>query len=83
MSENGTDELNEKLRYAQNLITILQTMLNERTAQAIQLEARIKCLTEDLEKSKFILHLSLISKVLLSPDGISFHCSHISSEDFM
>ena len=52
MSGNGTDELNEKLRYAQNLITILQTMLNERTAQAIQLEARIKCLTEDLEKSK-------------------------------
>ena len=29
MSGNGTDELNEKLRYAQNLITILQTMLNE------------------------------------------------------
>ena len=52
MSEIGIDELNEKLRYAQNLITILQTMLNERTAQAIQLEARIKCLTEDLEKFK-------------------------------
>ena len=47
MAENDTKE---QLRYAQQIITTLQNMVNERTAQAVQLEAKVKCLLEDIEQ---------------------------------
>ena len=47
MEKNVFDE---KLKYAQSLINILQTRLNESTAQNVQLEATVATLKEKLEK---------------------------------
>ena len=46
------DEFDEKIKYAQNIINILQTRLNEAIAQNVQLEATVTQLKEKLEKSK-------------------------------
>ena len=46
------DEFDEKIKYAQNIINILQTRLNEATAQNVQLEATIIKLKEELEQTK-------------------------------
>ena len=44
------DEFDEKIQYAQNIITILQTRLNDSTAVNVQLEATIKQMKEKYEK---------------------------------
>ena len=46
------DEFDEKIKYAQNIINILQTRLNEAIAQNVQLEATIIKLKEELEQTK-------------------------------
>ena len=46
------DEFDEKIKYAQNIINILQTRLNESVAQNVQLEATVTQLKEKLEKPK-------------------------------
>ena len=46
------DEFDEKIKYAQNIINILQTRLNESVAQNVQLEATIIKLKEELEQPK-------------------------------
>jgi len=46
------DEFDEKIKYAQNIITILQTRLNESVAQNVQLEATVAVLKEQLEQPK-------------------------------
>ena len=46
------DEFDEKIKYAQNIINILQTRLNESIAQNVQLEATIIKLKEELEQPK-------------------------------
>ena len=43
------NEFDEKIKYAQNIINILQTRLNEATAQNVQLEATTIKLKEDIE----------------------------------
>ena len=44
------NEFEEKIKYAQNIITILQTRLNESIGQTVQMEATIITLKEDKEK---------------------------------
>ncbi len=44
------NEFDEKIKYAQNIINILQTRLNESIAQNVQLEATITVLREEKEK---------------------------------
>ena len=44
------DEFDEKIKYAQNIINILQTRLNESVAQNVQLEATVTILKDDKEK---------------------------------
>ena len=44
------DEFDEKIKYAQNIINILQTRLNESVAQNVQLEATVTILKEEKEK---------------------------------
>jgi hypothetical protein len=46
------NEFDEKIKYAQNIINILQTRLNESIAQNVQLEATTIKLKEELEQSK-------------------------------
>ena len=46
------NEFDEKIKYAQNIINILQTRLNESIAQNVQLEATIIKLKEELEQIK-------------------------------
>jgi len=46
------NEFDEKIKYAQNIINILQTRLNESVAQNVQLEATVTTLKEQLEKTK-------------------------------
>ena len=46
------NEFDEKIKYAQNIINILQTRLNESVAQNVQLEATIIKLKEELEQPK-------------------------------
>ena len=46
------DEFDEKIKYAQNIINILQTRLNEAIAQNVQFEATVTQLKEKLEKPK-------------------------------
>ena len=46
------NEFDEKIKYAQNIINILQTRLNESVAQNVQLEATVTQLKEKLEKPK-------------------------------
>ena len=46
------DEFDEKIKYAQNIINILQTRLNESIAQNVQLEATVTVMKEQLEQSK-------------------------------
>ena len=46
------NEFDEKIKYAQNIINILQTRLNEATAQNVQLEATTIKLKEELEQTK-------------------------------
>jgi len=46
------NEFDEKIKYAQNIINILQTRLNESVAQNVQLEATVTQLKEQLEKTK-------------------------------
>tara|TARA_Y100001949_G_C15837138_1_gene264609 strand:- start:423 stop:614 length:192 start_codon:yes stop_codon:yes gene_type:complete len=44
------NEFDEKIKYAQSIINILQTKLNESIAQNVQLEATTAILKEDKEK---------------------------------
>ena len=44
------DDFDYKIKYAQNIINILQTKLNESIAQNVQLEANITMLKDDKEK---------------------------------
>ena len=44
------NEFDEKLKYAQTIINILQTRLNENVAQNVQLEATVTILKDDKEK---------------------------------
>jgi FtsZ-binding cell division protein ZapB len=44
------NEFDEKIKYAQNIINILQTKLNESVAQSVQFEATTIKLKEDIEK---------------------------------
>ena len=44
------NEFDEKIKYAQNIINILQTRLNESVAQNVQLEANVTMLKDDKEK---------------------------------
>jgi len=46
------DEFDEKIKYAQNIITILQTRLNDSVAQNVQLEATVTVMKEKYEKPK-------------------------------
>ena len=46
------DEFDEKIKYAQNIINILQTRLNESVAQNVQLEATVTILKDEKEKLK-------------------------------
>ena len=46
------DEFDEKIQYAQKIITILQTRLNDSVAQNVQLEATITVMKEKYEKPK-------------------------------
>jgi len=46
------NEFDDKIKYAQNIINILQTRLNESIAQNVQLEATIIKLKEELEQTK-------------------------------
>ena len=46
------NEFDEKIKYAQNIINILQTRLNESVAQNVQLEATVTVLKEKVEQSK-------------------------------
>ena len=44
------NEFDDKIKYAQNIINILQTRLNESIAQNVQLEATVTILKEEKEK---------------------------------
>ena len=44
------DDFDYKIKYAQNIINILQTKLNESIAQNVQLEANVTMLKDDKEK---------------------------------
>ena len=44
------DDFDYKIKYAQNIINILQTKLNESVAQNVQLEATVTILKDDKEK---------------------------------
>ena len=44
------DDFDYKIKYAQNIINILQTKLNESIAQNVQLEATVTMLKDDKEK---------------------------------
>ena len=44
------DDFDYKIKYAQNIINILQTRLNESIAQNVQLEATVTILKDDKEK---------------------------------
>ena len=44
------NEFDEKIQYAQNIITILQTRLNDSVAQNVQLEATVTIMKEKYEK---------------------------------
>ena len=44
------NEFDEKIKYAQNVINILQTRLNEAIAQNVQLEPTVTILKDQLEK---------------------------------
>tara|TARA_B100000749_G_scaffold278484_1_gene269261 strand:+ start:1306 stop:1512 length:207 start_codon:yes stop_codon:yes gene_type:complete len=44
------DDFDYKIKYAQNIINILQTRLNESVAQNVQLEANVTMLKDDKEK---------------------------------
>ena len=46
------NEFDEKIKYAQNIINILQTRLNESVAQNVQLEATVTVLKEKVEQLK-------------------------------
>ena len=46
------NEFDDKIKYAQNIINILQTRLNESVAQNVQLEATVTVLKEKVEQSK-------------------------------
>ena len=46
------NEFDDKIKYAQNIINILQTRLNESVAQNVQLEATVTVLREEKEKLK-------------------------------
>ena len=48
--ENDIDDFDYKIKYAQNIINILQTKLNESVAQNVQLEATVTILKDDKEK---------------------------------
>ena len=48
--ENDIDDFDYKIKYAQNIINILQTKLNESIAQNVQLEANVTMLKDDKEK---------------------------------
>ena len=44
------NDFDYKIKYAQNIINILQTKLNESIAQNVQLEANVTILKDDKEK---------------------------------
>ena len=44
------NDFDYKIKYAQNIINILQTKLNESIAQNVQLEATVTMLKDDKEK---------------------------------
>jgi hypothetical protein len=46
------DDFDEKIKYAQNIINILQTRLNEAISQNVQLEATIIKLKEEISKQE-------------------------------
>tara|TARA_Y100001936_G_C16088381_1_gene683780 strand:+ start:4427 stop:4648 length:222 start_codon:yes stop_codon:yes gene_type:complete len=46
---SNTDELNHQLNYAQKVINILQTKVNELNGRAVQLEAQLIIATEAKE----------------------------------
>jgi regulator of replication initiation timing len=46
------NEFDEKIKYAQNIINILQTRLNESIAQNVQLEATIIKLKEEISNQE-------------------------------
>ena len=48
--ENDVDDFDYKIKYAQNIINILQTKLNESIVQNVQLEATVIILKDDNEK---------------------------------
>ena len=48
--ENDVDDFDYKIKYAQNIINILQTRLNESVAQNVQLEATVTILKDDKDK---------------------------------
>ena len=48
--ENDFDDFDYKIKYAQNIINILQTKLNESIVQNVQLEATVTMLKDDKEK---------------------------------
>ena len=44
------NDFDYKMKYAQNIINVLQTKLNESIAQNVQLEANVTMLKDDKEK---------------------------------
>ena len=62
-------EFEEKIQYAQHIITILQTRLNESVGQNVQFEATITMLKDEKEKLKQIEDSSKEKLIKESVDG--------------
>ena len=63
------NEFDEKLKYAQTIINILQTRLNENVAQNVQLEATVTVLREEKEKLKTIFDEKLKKELVDAGDN--------------
>ena len=67
------NEFDEKIKYAQNIINILQTKLNESVAQNVQLEATVTVLKEKVDEK--IYNLPEFEIILTSnPADIIYVC---------
>jgi len=63
------NEFDEKLKYAQTIINILQTRLNENVAQNVQLEATVTVLREEKEKLKAVFDEKLKKELVDAGDN--------------
>ena len=63
------NEFDDKIKYAQNIINILQTRLNESVAQNVQLEATVTVLREEKEKLKAVFDEKLKKELVDAGDN--------------